>query len=117
MKLKPLAEGAALCQMTTETLGNETIPLSDSNLKNELGLIRGIARDNGFDEKWINKLIYKKLQKIASRSIYSYISYINNGCKSKYVSMTYVGNISEKISIILKKFNTKVAFKPEQKLA
>ena len=91
-----------------------TIPLSETNLNKEIEVIKQIALSNGFDRNLINKLIEKKHYRFVINSIFP--KEIKK--EDKYISLTYFGNISDKISKIIKteNKNLKISFKSHQNL-
>lgn len=84
------------------------IPLSKDKLEQEIKIIKYIGTNNGFNEKTIHKLITKKRLKLACFNIYPYVKDNN----SKYVSLTFFGEISLKIANILSSHNLIVSFRP-----
>jgi hypothetical protein len=85
-----------------------SIPLSEKDLNNEINIIKNIAINNGFDIKLIDNLIKIKNTKNALKSIYPSIK---SQDQNSYVTLTYFGEISEKIGYIISKSNKIVAYK------
>lgn len=85
------------------------VPLSPNAVKREIATIKTIATNNGYKSRLIDKLIKRKEKKIILKSITA-LSPLLDKC-SKYVKLTFIGNISYEIGKIIKEnCNVKVAF-------
>lgn len=91
-----------------------SIPLSKENLNNEIDIIKEIATNNGFTIDIINNLVTQKYREITVSKIYPRIK---ENSDKKFVSLTYFGPLSEKISYVISKDNLRVAYKPSQKIS
>ena len=78
-------------------------PLDEAAYKNELNIIRQIARVNGFPDNIINNMYHKIKQKLVLRRITS-LNYIKLADK-KFFSLPYIPFLSERIQYILKKYD------------
>lgn len=88
------------------------IPLSEDNLQTELKTIQKIAVNNGFDKKWILRMVRKKKYQMLLSTVYKeHYNLVEN-----YKSITYFGESSERIGKILKKQGINVAYKPPVRL-
>lgn len=89
------------------------IPLSEHDFEKELNLIRQIAVNNGFQVSFIDKLLHKKQYNNALKAVYP--NYKNKEF-SKFRSLTFIGDPSEKISSFLKKQGLNIAYKTNNTL-
>jgi hypothetical protein len=81
-----------------------TLPLRVDNYKNEVNILKNIAKNNGYDHKLIDKLIYKKQRKLLQKQFYS----INEHTTTEpYHSINFIPNITNKINNRLKRHNLK----------
>ena len=78
------------------------IPLSKTNYNSKLEKIYSIATNNGYPPSMINRMIHRKRKDITLNSIYSIPSENSN---NKFYKLNNVKGISNKIIIILKKYN------------
>lgn len=90
------------------------LPLSKIRFKQELNTIKKIAINNGFMPAVIDKICKKWENKKLQFSIYPQVA---SQEENIYISLTYYGNISDKIGHLFKKHKLKVAFKPASKLS
>ena len=82
-----------------------TLPLSDQTRHTEIEKIRNIAQTHNFPEKTINKIINKIKNKTMIQSLgYGTNTTIDNN-NITFRKFTYAGQINEKISKTLKKYN------------
>lgn len=84
-----------------------TIPLSPSDYKTEVTAIKTIAQNNGYSPNLINKMIHKKQKQLITNMIYPNIKDTHN---KKFVSIPYIGNLSQKIAKLIKTDNTQISF-------
>ena len=90
-----------------------TIPISNENLKKELNIIKHIATNNGFNLRTIDRLVSKKLKKLALNQVYSE----KEASTNSYKTLTYYGSVSERIANILRKQNIEVTFRSPTSLS
>ena len=91
-----------------------SVPMNQVNFNKELNIIKQIATSNNYPLHIINKLIYKKEEKVALELIFP-----KQTKESKiYKSLTYYGNISNNISkIISRATSAKISFKTESNIS
>lgn len=84
------------------------VPMSDEDYKAELDTIKYIAFQNGYDTKIVDKILKKKIQRNTIIELFP----INPPKKSPaWLSLTYNGILSHKISKAFSKFNYNTSFK------
>lgn len=91
-------------------------PLSKANYDKEYKYIMDLATSNGFPPHIITNLIKKRKQLLERKKPVTTLTPENKPSKKKWTTMTYLGNISNKISNILKKNNINVTFRTNNKL-
>lgn len=82
------------------------IPLSQENFSLEINTIKQIALNNKFPIEVINRIISKHKVKQSNNLLYPY----TEKSKNKYISLSYIGDLSTKIQNYFSKFNLKTAF-------
>lgn len=85
------------------------IPLKPAEIKKELDILKQIAVANGYNDNVVMKT-YKKLKNKFTHKNTKNKKGSNNE-KVKYVSMTYKGNLSDKIEYKFRKAGVKLAFR------
>ena len=77
-----------------------TIPLTKKNYNKELKYFRELAIENGFNKQIIQKLIRKHKEK---QETFTALQKIETEKSNKWISLTYPGNETSKISRLFKK--------------
>ena len=88
------------------------IPMSESDYKKEISLIKQIATNNNYNPDIIDKIIQKKKYKKAISLVYP----LQKDYK-QFNSVTYIGEPSKKLKKLLSKFNCNVAYKTNNNLS
>jgi len=90
------------------------VPMNEENKSKELNIIKQIANDNGFRKEIIEKLIKNHNR----RKIIQEIFPVHKSCdNSKFVTLPFVGALSNKTYNYFKKFpNINIAYKPSYNL-
>ena len=80
------------------------VPLSNVDYMQEVKILKVIAKNNGYNPEMIDKLIFRKTQKIIQNLIFSPSS---QKASQEWVSLPYVPSISNSVSQHFKKFDFK----------
>lgn len=96
----------------------KSIPLSDSQFSTELNLIKQLAISNGYPPTLIANLLHKYNLK-RQRNLAFGSSSVEATAANSYFSLTYIGNISQKIANFIEKNsdNVSISFKPSNSTA
>jgi hypothetical protein len=90
------------------------IPLNNGNYMKELSVIKDLAKTNGYSSRLIDNLIKKKERKYAMRRIYPLINQKEKD--NRWITIPYLGTVSDNIGRKLKKAGFKIAYKNESML-
>lgn len=88
------------------------IPLSEQNYNKELNIIKQLAVNNGYQASMIDQIINKKQYNKAINLAFPVLK----SNKIEYKTLTYNGDITDKVNKLLKKQNFKVAYRTNNKL-
>lgn len=92
------------------------VPLSIENYNRELNTIKNIAHLHNYDHSLIDKMLRKKQNRIIQNTTFITNPIPVEASISKYMSLTYIGNISYKVSNILKN-HFKISFKSSNSIS
>lgn len=92
-----------------------TTPLNKTNYGKEINYIKKLAIENGYNKQLINKLIQKRKTKL-HRHDFTTLRPEKEKTGKQWYSMTYYGNITNKLGNFLKKQNINIAPKTTNKL-
>nr|CAH7764687.1 unnamed protein product [Callosobruchus chinensis] len=85
------------------------VPMNDADYNKELNIIKQIALNNGYNPSLIDSIIKKKQFKKAINQVYPQIE--NKIPNQTYNSITYIGQLTEDISLKLKKLDRNISFR------
>lgn len=97
-----------------------SLPLSVDSFNKEVNTIKQIAVFNNYSTRTIDRMINRKLNSIRLNQIYIQNSVSNNNMnilQKKYFCLSYVGNVSNRISNIFKSSEINIVFKTLNSLA
>lgn len=86
-----------------------TVPLSETSLIKELKIIKMIAKNNGYDENMVDRMVNKKRWRLLNSLAGSGL--VRVGVEG-WISLEYTGTLSQSLQHILNKFNIRTAYKP-----
>lgn len=89
---------AFFCSMIHRLL---KLPLAADEIKNEIAVLKQIAKANDFNPRDVDVLFNKLKQKSSQSSVVA---------DTKFIKMTYMGNMSDKINRLFKNTNVTLAF-------